>query len=261
MRPYAVTPDVVRHYDGAARNIIDGFLKNSGYRYDPDLDAITYVNPEFWNTAQKYEAKTWHQHATINGDDHNLIWAEHFNNYRFLSGRHFANVIEVGCGPFTNWRIIKEHITWNHVTLLDPLMYQYRKTPTRIANEFSNQENVNLVDSSLEGMDTSAKYDLIICINVLPHCNDLMKCLSNIKTISADNAVVVFGDWCWGDVSTAMNFHCDSGHPLKFSHRLYTRYLPAEYNMIYSKTERYVPDKEDICDLSSLEVFVGENHP
>ena len=39
------------------------------------------------------------------GDDWNHWWAEHFDDYRFLP-EHLGDYIELGCGPYTNTRLI-----------------------------------------------------------------------------------------------------------------------------------------------------------
>ena len=59
------------------------------------------------------------------GDDWNHWWSDHFDNYSFLS-EHLGDYIEVGCGPYTNTRLIfcPGH-TAMRVVCSDPLAATY----------------------------------------------------------------------------------------------------------------------------------------
>ena len=41
------------------------------------------------------------------GDDDNQWWADCFEGYKFLPPKA-ENVIEVGCGPYTNMRLVRK---------------------------------------------------------------------------------------------------------------------------------------------------------
>jgi hypothetical protein len=58
------------------------------------------------------------------GDDWNLWWKERFDNYRFVP-EHVANAIEVGCGPYTNVRLMLDRTRFDHLVLSDPLIRTY----------------------------------------------------------------------------------------------------------------------------------------
>jgi hypothetical protein len=62
------------------------------------------------------------------GEDWNLWWSERFNGYRFLP-ETIENAIEVGCGPFTNLRIIRKQCCPQHMVLSDPLIRTYLGFP------------------------------------------------------------------------------------------------------------------------------------
>jgi len=43
------------------------------------------------------------------GDDWNYWWRKVFDNYKFLP-THVNNAIELGCGPYTNARLVLENV-------------------------------------------------------------------------------------------------------------------------------------------------------
>ena len=53
------------------------------------------------------------------GDDPNYWWAKQFNNYEFVP-KVLNNVVEFGCGPFTNLRIILKGRYAKHIFASDP---------------------------------------------------------------------------------------------------------------------------------------------
>ena len=58
------------------------------------------------------------------GDDWNYWWAEQFDGYRFLPEK-LGEFIELGCGPYTNTRIIFQERTASRVVCSDPLAETY----------------------------------------------------------------------------------------------------------------------------------------
>jgi hypothetical protein len=58
------------------------------------------------------------------GNDWNEWWKSKFDGYRFLPSE-VSNAIEVGCGPYTNARLIAEQCRPQHLFLSDPLIKTY----------------------------------------------------------------------------------------------------------------------------------------
>ena len=86
------------------------------------------VSKERWIEAQKWENRFWNRYVCTmksiknlnvlrfiarkvfrreTGDDSNHWWKREFDNYNFLPAE-MENIIEFGCGPFTNLRLITE---------------------------------------------------------------------------------------------------------------------------------------------------------
>jgi hypothetical protein len=66
---------------------------------------VLKVDDTRWKAAQEFELR-FAQKKAGSGDDYNVWWYKAFNHYDFLRQRRFQNVIEVGCGPHTNIRLI-----------------------------------------------------------------------------------------------------------------------------------------------------------
>src|SRR5258706_14580106 len=89
---------------------------------------ITKVTPERWQEAQAWEREISKQIAA-KGDDWNCWWFDKFAGYKILHGKYFNDVLEVGCGPNTNARLILPFINHRRLWLEDPLIKNY-KIPT-----------------------------------------------------------------------------------------------------------------------------------
>jgi len=93
----------------------------------------------FWLRDQKYMRKygknyLWRLLAKLDlvdrcrGDDRNRWWMEAFEGYRFLPPT-VENAIEVGCGLYTNMRLIRHVCKPSHLFLSDPLIRTYIHFP------------------------------------------------------------------------------------------------------------------------------------
>jgi SAM-dependent methyltransferase len=90
---------------------------------------IVKVTEKRWRSAQTAERKHW-MVLGINGeDDRNEEHSAAFNNYQALGGATYNAAIELGCGPFTNLRLIANHCSINACSLLDPLIKDYLNHP------------------------------------------------------------------------------------------------------------------------------------
>ena len=72
---------------------------------------ITQVDFARWQEAQRYECKSWMELYMEARTDRNEYHQERFAGYSPIRGCHFSRGIELGCGPFTNMRLILEHCT------------------------------------------------------------------------------------------------------------------------------------------------------
>ena len=157
------------------------------------------------------------QETLSSDDDWNLWWKEKFDNYDFLEGQTFPNVLEVGCGPHTNIKFILPRINFKKVFMEDPLIQFYtchifaeaknnletlknlllgrKNKHNYIINLFSNtKHSVDLSSSTLEDLPYHDEImDMIICINVLDHVNDYDKCMSEINRVLRKGGMLILG--------------------------------------------------------------------
>ena len=63
-------------------------------------------------------------------DDSNEEHSAGFEDYRMLAGKVFNSAIELGCGSFTNLRLIANHCRINACRLLAPLITDYLTHPS-----------------------------------------------------------------------------------------------------------------------------------
>jgi SAM-dependent methyltransferase len=181
-----------------------------------------------WNQAQAYERETWLTHAINSTDDRNLEHADMFGGYKALPEK-LGRVIELGCGPFTNWRIIMRDHTADDVTLLDPLAEAYRENHPHCAyRDGGDMDNrwhwypVNLVASAIEDFETDSKFDTVILINVLTHVLDVEKVFSWIGAHLKKGGHLVFAEPV-RDIDPMRLY--DVGHPISFNQSVIDDFL------------------------------------
>src|SRR5581483_9230142 len=83
------------------------------------------------------------------GDDWNRWWAEQFDGYSFL-GNELGEIIELGCGPFTNVRHILRGRTASRVVCSDPLARHYVQFRGRWLADAHRKGRVVVDDHPLE---------------------------------------------------------------------------------------------------------------
>ena len=153
------------------------------------------------------------------GDDWNYWWMEQFENYRRLP-KFVERALEIGCGPYTNIRLISKKCKTKEIYCCDPLIdlytsfkltwlsTQFSKNGIKISND--NGENLRFDDSY---------FDLVACINVLDHVQNAKKCLKELIRVTKQGGLVVFGQ----DLSNEEDLsnravRDDIGHPIKIHH-------------------------------------------
>lgn len=191
---------------------------------------IRKVADNRWKAAQAVE-RAFALRGANRGDDHNKWWLRQFDSYAVLRNRVFPNVLEVGCGPHTNARLILPLIVFHRLFLEDPLMEVYvgmKKTYT-IARPFAlpgpvevarlqKKHNASLLSEPLEELSVpDESMDLCICINVLDHVRDADKCISEMRRVTRRGGTIVLGQDLSDkeDAKRCPESWEDPGHPIK----------------------------------------------
>lgn len=183
---------------------------NDAAYYDPGY-GIPRVPMDRWRTAQVCESHHWFHYEARVADDRNFAHQRAFDDYSLLKHQQFAHAIEVGCGPFTNLRLIARVAHIRRCTLLDPCLERYLShrnryydrsrlyTPPsrawlpRVWRLAPNTMRAicplvrwtvpvsSLISEDAESLALGEQADLVVMINVLEHCRDAGAALDAVR--------------------------------------------------------------------------------
>jgi SAM-dependent methyltransferase len=203
--------------------------KNDLKYFDENFHGIHKVDIERWQEAQFYEKKTWMNKGIFISDDRNHDHLKRFNDYIELQNHFFKHkkndfsIIELGCGPFTNIRLLLEkfkYFNFEKISLLDPLISEYLEHPNCFyKNKKVYEKEATIHCSSIEDFVTEEKYDLLLITNVLEHCYDIDKIFTKIIDLLKKDGILIFSDVFFKGVDALQLAEkiYDAGHPLKLS--------------------------------------------
>ncbi len=204
--------------------------KNDG-RY-LTTQGVVRVDSERWREAQRYEKKTWLERAVSADDDRNHDHYQNFQNYEAVAGRAFPRILELGCGPFTNLRLILPKIPRpQSVTLLDPLIESYLNHPhCTYRSKSLLGVPVDLVALPIEELAPKEPYDLVVMVNVLEHCFNVPRIFEVILQCLKPGGTFIFGDNTFrqDQLSQLLSQQYDAGHPIRVEEN-YLRGFLAEH--------------------------------
>jgi len=207
------------------------------------------VDIERWKEAQHFEKTTWCDKpgatmVKIMEDDHNREYEQIFGGYEQLNfslPNKPINMIELGCGPFTNLRLIIpklfKHI--ERIDLLDPLINDYlnHSAKCKYKNGYLNNLKVNLYPIPIEQFIIQYKYHLVVMLNVIPHCYDIDLIFQKIDEMLDDDGVFIFHEkFLPENRINEINDHYDAGHPLELTYKYIDDILKKQFKKtIYNK--------------------------
>jgi predicted O-methyltransferase YrrM/ubiquinone/menaquinone biosynthesis C-methylase UbiE len=193
-----------------------------------------------WEEAQRYERKTWMEQNLNAVDDRNLFHTANFENFQALNGLKFENVIELGCGPFTNLRVILPLVQGEgQVDLLDPLVRDYILHPNCAyrSGEIAGRP-VRLFASPIEQFLPDKQYDLVVMINVLEHCYDIPLIFKKVSAMLKPGGIFVFSDSAVDEHSVRSQQVYDAGHPIRMTNAYLRTVLQQQYQPAFWKSFR-----------------------
>lgn len=270
--------------------------KENDALYVSDGDGVVRVPLERWKIAQYAEKNHWMKRGIKSIEDRNFHHEIRFDNYKCLSGFKFSKAIELGCGPFTNLRIIGRKVEIEKCTLLDPLINDYLSHPNctyvnnklLLAKHLSEKTLINmalgkyitklyniarkyinpsidvdkLIACPVEQMPTDQKYDLVCIINVLEHCYDVNLVFENIMKIMNKEAIFIFHDryYSHNEVKDSLQLQYDAAHPLKVERKLVDAFLEAHFNTLFKNITHNTVTADGINDGVAYDevYFIGK---
>jgi SAM-dependent methyltransferase len=241
--------------------------KNDAARVNSQRGIVT-VETARWQEAQRYERRTWMEHGRLTASDRNESHAERFARYCPLRGRRFVRGIELGCGPFTNLRLILEECQIDDIYLLDPLITDYASHPfcryrggrlggllrlrlwslallvhpTQFVHLVRNAyrvgrwtgRRVTLIPAMIEAFQPNVRFDLVVMVNVLEHCQDAEAVLAKIVELLEPGGVLVYHDRMYraADLQRLMTVLYDAGHPLRVDQSVIEEFLTRHFEAL-----------------------------
>lgn len=268
--------------DEEAKNRIDERLRDELPQID-DTEGLARVSKERWQEAQRYERRTWLEQGCDLQSDRNDYHYQKFDGYAVLHGGEFPRAIELGCGPFTNMRIIMRECSVGDIVLLDPLIEQYLSHPycqyrnrrlgglkrlvgdkvkrkcqipgvwplmKIMATEGWEGKQVRLVPSMIEECPPVGRFELVVMINVIEHCQDADAVFRKILELSQPGTVFVLGDILYDPLTVRerMRRLYDVGHPLRVGPEYVERFLDEHFTRKYMRKEQVV---REFCGVAA----------
>lgn len=272
----------------------DALREHSDAAYLDPRDGVVRVPKQRWQEAQRYERGTWMVANTEADDDRNSAHMDNFDRYAALAGRTFAHAIELGCGPFTNLRLIGQKCAIARCSLLDPLISDYlnhrhctyarhslRTGLTHLSTILGSTlpgralrrvfrmiaprsiENLipieQLLPIPIEEMPSRSAYDLVVMLNVLEHCYDATVIFDRILSILKPGGTFVFHDKLFTAAEAAddVRTRFDAGHPLRVGGGVIEAFLETNFTPLFTR-HGVVEDGFEEHDLSRDGIyFIG----
>jgi ubiquinone/menaquinone biosynthesis C-methylase UbiE len=217
------------------------------------------VSHDRWQAAQKWEREFWvtshrlmarHGRNWVwrflsafglapkyRGDDWNHWWKQQFDAYSFLPPV-IPNALEVGCGPYTNVRLMLDRCRFEHLYLSDPLIRSYAEFKLSFVAEMHRAGACVLDDHPLEALLFESNYfDLAVMINVLDHVEDAPRCMDNLIRVIKPGGILILGQDLTNeeDPLPSPQDAGSIGHPIRLDHHWFAPYLDKGFSPIIRK--------------------------
>ncbi len=248
--------------DAAAR-----LAQRNDVRFFEPERGVVRVDEARWSEAQAYERKTWIERNRNALDDRNREHRARFSGYRVLAGKTFDRGVELGCGPFTNLRLVLEVAKVRQVHLLDPLVLEYTNHPhcrfrggrfggvlrwpaieglrawvrpgpavRELRSAFRvgglRGRPVRLEATTIEEFAPADGFDLVVLINVIEHCRDVDRVLAKVDEILRPGGYFVFHDKFLPDdvLRGTVETVFDAGHPLRIRREVVEGFVESRFD-------------------------------
>ncbi len=151
------------------------------------------------------------------GDDWNFWWSRQLDSYQFLPG-DLGDVIELGCGPYTNTRVILRGRTARLVVCSDPLAAEYVGFESRWLARAARKRLIEIDTHPIEECPfPPSSFDVVVLINVLDHVMDAAVCLRIAVDLVRPGGFFIFGQDLSDPKEVDRPEWYDEGHPIKLT--------------------------------------------
>jgi SAM-dependent methyltransferase len=129
------------------------------------------------------------------GDDWNHWWADHFDNYRFLP-EQLGDYIELGCGPYTNTRLLLPGRKADRVVCSDPLAETYITFPDRWLAKAHREGLVEIDAHPIEELPfEDGSFDAVVGGFVVNHLPHPQRAMAEAARVLAPGGAAAFSVW------------------------------------------------------------------
>ena len=241
------------------------FSEENDIAFYEEGKGIVKVPRDRWEKAQRTERKHWMTLGIESKDDRNFYHADRFDQYKSVSERVFKNALEVGCGPFTNLRLIGTHCKIENCSLNDPLIESYLSHPNcsytsksltlnntgsgLFAKLFNKKVPIKeIYPCAFEEIASDRKFDLMVIINVIEHCFDLSIFFDKIKSLLSDDGILIFEDKLFTTESLEKDIHrvYDAAHPLRVNKEVVLKFIRENF------TEKFYSVKPNQIEVEGM---------
>ena len=207
--------------------------------YYTEGKGVLSVPLERWQAAQAYERFTWLNQGLMLTEDRNSEHAAMFDGYKALP-QELGDVIELGCGPFTNLVHILQTRIATSVTLLDPLLGWYLDHPHCAYNGQFCGYDAHKWAASIEEYEPDFRFDTVAIINVLSHCQNAQSVFHWINAHIHNDGTLVFHEPA-RDIDPTQFY--DAGHPLSYTQAVIDEFLEG-YTPVYKNGDYFIGRKK-----------------
>jgi SAM-dependent methyltransferase len=171
-------------------------------------------------------------------DDRNLWWRNQFDNYSMLPAT-IGRICELGCGPYTNVRLIIQGRDVETIVCSDPLAEAYATYPSAWLATAYREGRVTIDSHPAEECPfPSDHFNVVVMINVLDHVRSPEQCLEQAFRITEPGGIFVFGQDLSGDTDEKPY---NPGHPFTLDHEQLIPWLDERYERVFI---RMIPRQE-----------------
>lgn len=202
--------------------------------------SVLRVEETRWHEAQEWERALWQRYQQRSGwrrlvwplirpllvatgsprahrDDWNHWWAKQFDGYGFLP-MHVASLLELGCGPYTNARLILRGRTADRVVLSDPLIETYVQFKENWLSRQYRRGAVEIDKSPAEDLPfENESFEVVAMINVLDHVRDARRCVERAKDVVRGGGYLLVGQDLTDAEDKRRSPPHDPGHPIRLN--------------------------------------------
>jgi SAM-dependent methyltransferase len=239
------------------------------------------VSAERWEKAQRWELECWQNEGLMGwwrnilwpvrvllgtrpryrGDDWNFWWREQFDGYGFLPGR-IESAIELGCGPFTNMRLIWDRCKADRLVLSDPLIRSYLEFPHTFPRAMYRKGLCEIDDHPIEACPyPDGSFGLVVMINVLDHVRDAEVCASKAAALVRPGGFLIVGQDLSSEEDLAANPGIqDLGHPIKIGGNWLNGVLKPGFEPLIDRVLPRERGRNPVAHYGTL-LFAGRRSP